>query len=105
MSINEKNEKTSLYTQSITGEVCSEVEYDGHDMIDVNRNHAGSSFLAYFNVVCVVAGTGTLGLPFALGQGGWIGILIIILAWTMSIVSASRSHTGIFFPAQRSCYL
>ena len=38
-------------------------------MVDINREHAGSSKMAYFNVVCVVAGTGTLGLPVALKQG------------------------------------
>lgn len=54
-------------------------------MIDVNREHAGSSFLAYFNVVCVVAGTGTLGLPYALRLGGWIGLFILFLSWTMSV--------------------
>ncbi|KAG1465475.1 hypothetical protein G6F56_004878 [Rhizopus delemar] len=54
-------------------------------MIDVNRDHAGSSFLAYFNVVCVVAGTGTLGLPYALRLGGWIGIFILFLSWSMSV--------------------
>lgn len=43
--------------------------------------------MAYFNVVCVIAGTGTLGLPYALAQGGWIGILILCLAWWMSTVS------------------
>jgi vesicular inhibitory amino acid transporter len=63
------------------------LEYNRHGIVDVNRQHAGSSFLAYFNVVCVVAGTGTLGLPYALRLGGWIGILIIFLAWSMSIVS------------------
>jgi amino acid permease len=41
--------------------------------------------MAYFNVVCIVAGTGTLGLPMALAQGGWIGMLIIFLSWSMSI--------------------
>lgn len=40
--------------------------------VDTN-NEGGSSFLAYFNVVCVVAGTGALGLPYSLRQGGWIG--------------------------------
>lgn len=40
--------------------------------VDTN-NEGGSSFLAYFNVVCVVAGTGALGLPYSLKQGGWIG--------------------------------
>jgi vesicular inhibitory amino acid transporter len=52
------------------------------------RHGSGSSFLAYFNVVCVIAGTGTLGLPAALKLGGWIGLLILFLSWTMSIVSA-----------------
>lgn len=65
------------------------MEYSEEGIIDVNREHAGSSFLAYFNVVCVVAGTGTLGLPYALRLGGWIGIFILFLSWTMSV------YTGI----------
>lgn len=40
--------------------------------------------MAYFNIVCVVAGTGVLGIPYALRQGGWMGLLILFLAWTMS---------------------
>jgi amino acid permease len=46
---------------------------------------SGSFFTAYFNVVCVVAGTGTLGLPKALAIGGWLGLLILSLAWGMAI--------------------
>lgn len=53
----------------------------------MDRSNAGSSKTAYYNVVCVIAGTGTLGLPFALRQGGWIGVLILFLAWFMSTVS------------------
>lgn len=50
--------------------------------------HGKGSFLtAYFNVVCVVAGTGTLGLPKAFAQGGWLGILILLLAYTMAVYS------------------
>lgn len=45
--------------------------------------------MTYFNVVCVVAGTGILGLPMALRQGGWIGLLILFLSWTMSTYTAS----------------
>ncbi|KAI9282235.1 transmembrane amino acid transporter protein-domain-containing protein [Sporodiniella umbellata] len=67
----------------------AEMDYSSTGIIDVNREHAGSAFLAYFNVVCVVAGTGTLGLPYALRLGGWIGILILFLAWSMSV------YTGI----------
>ncbi|KAI9319204.1 transmembrane amino acid transporter protein-domain-containing protein [Dichotomocladium elegans] len=50
--------------------------------------HGEGRFLtAYFNVVCVVAGTGTLGLPHAFALGGWLGILILILAWLMAVYS------------------
>ncbi|KAI9262739.1 transmembrane amino acid transporter protein-domain-containing protein [Sporodiniella umbellata] len=50
--------------------------------------HGNGGFLtAYFNVVCVVAGTGTLGLPKAFALGGWLGILILILAYTMAVYS------------------
>lgn len=32
-------------------------------------------------------GTGALSLPYALRQGGWIGILILFLAWFMSVTT------------------
>lgn len=47
----------------------------------------GSFGTAYFNIVCVVAGTGTLGLPKAFADGGWLGILILFLAWFMAVYS------------------
>ncbi|KAI9308426.1 transmembrane amino acid transporter protein-domain-containing protein [Cunninghamella echinulata] len=55
----------------------------------IERENQGSSLLAYFNVVCVVAGTGALSLPYALSQGGWIGLFILGLSWLFS------SYTGI----------
>ncbi|KAI7892474.1 transmembrane amino acid transporter protein-domain-containing protein [Mucor mucedo] len=66
-----------------------EFEYANEGIIDINREHAGSTKMAYFNIVCVVAGTGTLGLPVALKQGGWIGLFILFLSWSMSV------YTGI----------
>ncbi|KAG0373695.1 hypothetical protein BGX24_011357 [Mortierella sp. AD032] len=53
------------------------------------RPDQGSNMAAFFNIVCVVAGTGTLGLPFSLAKGGWIGVGILILSVIMSI------YTGI----------
>lgn len=50
----------------------------------VKREAQGSSFFAYFNIVCVVCGMGALQLPFALKQGGWIGLLILFLSWFFS---------------------
>jgi amino acid permease len=51
----------------------------------IDRSKQGSSFTAFFNVVCVVAGTGALGLPYALAQGGWIGLFILGLSWILSV--------------------
>ncbi|KAG0743381.1 hypothetical protein G6F57_010614 [Rhizopus arrhizus] len=67
----------------------NDYEYGQESLMDCNREHAGSSKLAFFNVVCVVAGSGTLGLPQALQQGGWIGLFVIFLSWLMSV------YTGI----------
>lgn len=38
--------------------------------------------------MCVVAGTGTLGLPYALRMGGWVGVGILILSLIMSVYTA-----------------
>ncbi|KAG0232341.1 hypothetical protein BGX31_005188 [Mortierella sp. GBA43] len=48
------------------------------------RPEQGSSYLAYANVVCVIAGTGTLGLPYAFRQGGWIGVVVLLLTFIIS---------------------
>ncbi|KAF9098931.1 hypothetical protein BGX23_004745 [Mortierella sp. AD031] len=60
----------------------------GGDLM-AERPSQGSNMAAFFNIVCVVAGTGTLGLPYSLAKGGWIGVGILILSMIMSI------YTGI----------
>ncbi|KAF9933074.1 hypothetical protein FBU30_006575 [Linnemannia zychae] len=76
----EKHEAT--YAASVTSDKESIVD------LMAERPEQGSSFLAYANVVCVVAGTGTLGLPYALKLGGWIGVGIMLLSLLMSIYTA-----------------
>ena len=79
----------------IKDEKSEVVQHAIEDYIEEDRNsekvdfgHGGGTWAtAYFNVVCVVAGTGTLGLPHAFAQGGWLGILILILASSMAIYS------------------
>ena len=34
---------------------------------------------------CIVAGSGTLGIPYAIQQGGWVSVLLLILSATMNI--------------------
>ncbi|KAJ2961139.1 hypothetical protein NQZ79_g3581 [Umbelopsis isabellina] len=52
--------------------------------LKAERPGQGSSLWAYCNIVCVVAGTGALSLPYALRQGGWIGLFILGLSWLMA---------------------
>ncbi|KAF9312137.1 hypothetical protein BGZ91_006607 [Linnemannia elongata] len=76
----EKHEVT--YASSVTSDKESIVD------LRAERPEQGSNFLAYANVVCVVAGTGTLGLPYALQLGGWIGVGILLLSLLMSVYTA-----------------
>ncbi|KAG0343757.1 hypothetical protein BG004_005009 [Podila humilis] len=68
---------------------------DPNDLL-AERPDQGSNLSAFFNIVCVVAGTGSLWLPFALAKGGWIGVGILVMSMIMSI------YTGIM--VVRCCY-
>ncbi|ORX90797.1 hypothetical protein K493DRAFT_330789 [Basidiobolus meristosporus CBS 931.73] len=61
-----------------------QLEYDDTSN-DPHRTRTGSSVGAYFNIVCVIAGTGTLQLPLAVSQAGWIGVGMIILSAIIAI--------------------
>ncbi|KAI9296848.1 hypothetical protein K502DRAFT_313867 [Neoconidiobolus thromboides FSU 785] len=52
-------------------------EYNGEE--EIKRGN-GSTFGAYFNLINALAGSGTLGLPAALKQGGWLGMGLIIIS-------------------------
>ncbi|KAI8599888.1 transmembrane amino acid transporter protein-domain-containing protein [Dissophora ornata] len=41
------------------------------------------------NCSCVVAGTGTLGMPHAVAQSGWLGTLVVLLALFMSTTTGN----------------
>ncbi|KAF8940346.1 transmembrane amino acid transporter protein-domain-containing protein [Dissophora ornata] len=49
-----------------------------------------TNFQAYVNVVSVLAGAGTLGLPAALRDAGWVGLIILALACGMAIYSNQK---------------
>ncbi|KAF9429542.1 hypothetical protein BGZ76_001194 [Entomortierella beljakovae] len=42
------------------------------------------TFKATAALVCVIAGTGTLGMPYAVSRTGWLGIVLIVLTLFMS---------------------
>ncbi|KAI8342039.1 transmembrane amino acid transporter protein-domain-containing protein [Chlamydoabsidia padenii] len=76
---------------SVQSKVEHVIDYEEDALSETSENEFGrgnGSFMtAYFNVTCVVAGTGTLGLPQAFAKGGWLGILILLLAYGMAIYS------------------
>ncbi|KAF9913872.1 hypothetical protein BX616_009403 [Lobosporangium transversale] len=49
-----------------------------------------TNFQAYVNVVSVLAGAGTLGLPAALRDAGWVGLVILVLACAMAIYANQK---------------
>ncbi|CAG8642519.1 13368_t:CDS:2 [Gigaspora rosea] len=60
---------------------------------DLEKNSTsgnGSDWAAYMNIVCVVAGSGALGIPYALQQGGWISLMFLILAALMSTYTSIK---------------
>lgn len=75
------------------------------------NNHAGSthddsrtstSFAAYFNIVCVVAGAGTLGLPYAIRKGGWVALGFFPFTSLVSIYTSKLLIECLYYkPNQR----
>ncbi|KAK9721372.1 hypothetical protein K7432_003479 [Basidiobolus ranarum] len=68
--------KSPKYNSVGNSDKASEIE-DELELID--ERHHGSNWGAYFNLVCIMAGSGVLQLPFCLRQGGWIGLGSIAL--------------------------
>ncbi|KAI9316858.1 transmembrane amino acid transporter protein-domain-containing protein [Dichotomocladium elegans] len=83
------NDETSRKVHSAVEDsvVLPKIEYS-HERLDNFDRGKGGFMTAYINVVCVVAGTGTLGLPKAFAQGGWLSILVVILVYMMSVYSS-----------------
>ncbi|KAF9115763.1 hypothetical protein BGX27_006545 [Mortierella sp. AM989] len=57
--------------------------------VDIPEGKA-TNFQAYVNIVSVLAGAGTLGLPAALRDSGWVGLCILALACAMAIYANQK---------------
>lgn len=78
------------------------VEDDAQSATNEFGHGQGSFMTGFFNVTCVVAGTGTLGLPHAFKLGGWLGVLIMFLAYFMAIYSGVILIRCLYYkPGQR----
>ena len=45
----------------------------------IHNNDGVSNDAALFHVICVIAGSGILQLPFALSQSGWLGVPLMVM--------------------------
>lgn len=109
MAIQEAEKYAASTTESYNGNFkVEETAIDDYVEDDAQSatnefGHGGGSFLTgYFNVTCVVAGTGTLGLPHAFKLGGWLGVLIMFLAYFMAMYSGVILIRCLYYkPGQR----
>ncbi|KAG0735971.1 hypothetical protein G6F57_007727 [Rhizopus arrhizus] len=78
------------------------IEEDNLSTVNEFGHGNGNFMTAFFNVTCIVAGTGTLGLPRAFALGGWLGILIMMLAYFMAIYNGVILIRCLYYkPGQR----
>ncbi|KAI9488811.1 transmembrane amino acid transporter protein-domain-containing protein [Zychaea mexicana] len=91
-----KSEKGATnFVASTHSESIIDFEF-GKEGYDVDRTNGSSSWYAFYSIVCLVAGTGMLGLPLALRKGGWAGLVMLILAWWMSIYTGVIMQTCMY---------
>ncbi|KAJ3399824.1 hypothetical protein CcCBS67573_g04157 [Chytriomyces confervae] len=49
--------------------------------LEIEEPHSGNSVMeATYHIICVIAGSGILQLPYALNQSGWIGVALVVFA-------------------------
>lgn len=56
-----------------------------------------TNFQAYVNIVSVLAGAGTLGLPAALRDAGWVGLIILAIACAMAIYANQKLIACLYY--------
>ncbi|KAG0089349.1 hypothetical protein BGZ93_009745 [Podila epicladia] len=79
------SEKTEVDVESISS--SGSLEGDVYANAPAGK---ATNFQTYVNIVSVLAGAGTLGLPAALRDAGWLGLLILALACAMAIYSNQK---------------
>ncbi|CAJ0759333.1 6401_t:CDS:2 [Entrophospora sp. SA101] len=72
-----------------------------HDDDYKGREQGGSNLNAFMSCVCVVAGAGTLGIPYAIQQGGWITIIFLILAAVMATYANIKLIECLYYDGNR----
>ncbi|KAI8145467.1 transmembrane amino acid transporter protein-domain-containing protein [Fennellomyces sp. T-0311] len=72
---------------------------------DCDRSNSGSSFYAYYNIVCCVCGTGMLGLSQSLSKGGWGALALLLVSWWMAIYVSIILIKSLYHPRKQQTRL
>jgi Transmembrane amino acid transporter protein len=67
----------SVPTPSESVAILDDPEDDEDVLVFESNLHKSSNLESMFHIVCVIAGTGLLQIPFALSQSGWLGIFML----------------------------
>ncbi|KAJ3131401.1 hypothetical protein HK100_006395 [Physocladia obscura] len=79
--------RSLLFTQHTDHELVLDSDDTHHHHGD---HKAGNSVIeAIYHIICVVAGSGILQLPYALNQSGWIGVGLVLFAASANFYSGS----------------
>ncbi|KAJ1651883.1 hypothetical protein IWQ61_007655 [Dispira simplex] len=73
-----KNERGASFSSQSSDNLSANYDFD-------NCTRNANSWTAFMNIVCVVAGTGVLQLPYALQEGGWLSLIIMCLSGLIGI--------------------
>ncbi|KAJ1982342.1 hypothetical protein H4R34_001752 [Dimargaris verticillata] len=66
-----------------------------------NTHRKDPNWKAFVNIVCVVAGTGVLQLPYALAESGWVGILLILVSGFIGVYSGTILIRCLYYDKDR----
>lgn len=68
----------------------------------VNAHLKSSNIEATFSIVCVIAGSGVLQIPMALGKSGWMGIGLLMVSAIVNFYTGSLLMDCLYYSASSS---
>ncbi|KAK9718198.1 hypothetical protein K7432_005643 [Basidiobolus ranarum] len=86
--MSKNDEKSVAYTDP-------EIAYGPNEGAEDGRN--SSSFGAYFNIVCVIAGMGVLQMAAAFKEAGWFGVIITVFSCLLCIYTGHLLIKCLYF--------
>ncbi|KAI8140026.1 transmembrane amino acid transporter protein-domain-containing protein [Fennellomyces sp. T-0311] len=106
--VNDTSSIDASYTTP-TAKPTKHFPYDWRDKLfdpnfDVDRSKGGSSFTAYYNLVCCVCGTGMLSLPSVLANGGWGTLALLIICWWMTMYCSVILIKTLYYGGERRSF-